>query len=172
MKRLFEIQTLSDNITLNDPVTVITGAAGVLLQLFPNIFGGNRKRLTDSDWLQLLPGNGTLTTALRNYLKTRIHYDVDVYKMAGDKTSIQLYTEIFADENEDLWCPTKGCWKGSVSMPIFYSILQKEALTGGTQPYGSVPGFISGFNDVNLQTILLIGGGLLLLFALNKKKRK
>ena len=67
----FRIKTLQDGETSMDPITIITGGLAVVSQLFPNIFGGGRKRLTDADWLQLFPGSGYWTSLLRSYLKEK-----------------------------------------------------------------------------------------------------
>ena len=96
--RLFEIQTLSEGRRLADPVTIITGGLALLSSLFPNIFGGARRRLTSAYWLQLMPGNGYWTTALRNHLENTIHYDTDV-------ANIQPFTKYFVHENQASICP-------------------------------------------------------------------
>jgi hypothetical protein len=178
MKRLFEIQTLSDRNykRLGDPVTIITGGLALLTSLFPSIFGGSRKTLTNEDWLKLLPGNGYLTSSLRSTLQSRIHYDVDVYKVDPNtgKTNMELVTIYHAQHTALDWCPDGSCQGNpeSVLMPKYYALLRKESVSGGTSPIGTVPGFISGFGGLDLSTILLIGGGLFLLLTLTKKKSK
>ena len=66
--RNFEIVTLQDGCigcndnynTLGfDPGSVITASMPLLQQFFPNIFGGNRRRLTQADWNTMFPGNVT-----------------------------------------------------------------------------------------------------------------
>lgn len=158
--KLFEIQTLSDNIRLKDygrladPVTVITGIATVLPSLFPNLFG--TEKLTMEHLNRLFPGNGFYTTQYKNYLLQKIKYLKDVER------DLHMYTGQFIESKPEICAGGTGqtCWQN------FYTILQKEAQTGGTQPVGNVFGA-----GINYETLLLVGGGVLLLLALTKKKR-
>ena len=185
MNRLFEIQTLSDCGNPHvynrlgqsgppgqpvDPFAVITGGIGVLSNLFPNIFGGARKKLTSADWLQLIPGSGHWTTKLRNYLAIRIHYDVDAV------ANIQPFTVTFVWNNGAQICGhAKGTWGAAgpdteqKCMQRFFDILREEQRTGGTSPIGQTPG---GFGStINYESLILLGGGLLLAMAVFKKKK-
>lgn len=158
MKDKFKIATLSDR--LSDPITVITSIATVLPSLFPNLVGS--ERLTMDHLNQLFPGNGFYTVKYKNYLLSKIKYLKDVQR------DLHHYTGEFIEQNKSAFCPNyvpggdgTVCWQG------FYKILQKESLTGGMQPVGNV--FGSGFD---LTTLLLIGGGAVLLLALTKRKGK
>ena len=171
MQRLFEIQTLSERHRLADPIAILTAGMGTLTALFPNIFGGSRKELTSTDWLELIPGSGHWTTMLRNYLASRIHYDVDAV------TNIQPFTTVFVWENGQQICGhPKGTWGAAGAgteqkcMRRFYDIIREEAMTGGSSPVGQTPG---GFGaTINYETLLLVGGGLLLVMAITKKKKR
>ena len=169
--RLFEIQTLSDHQRLADPVTVITGGVAVLTALFPSIFGGARKKLTTSDWLMLIPGSGHWSTKLRNYLSTRIHYDVDVH------ANIQPFTVTFVWINGAQICGhPKGTWTAAgpnteqICLQKFYDILAEEQMTGGVSPVGQTPGGYGA--TINYESLLLMGGGILLIMAIAKKKKR
>lgn len=181
----FKIQTLS---TCNrvptklgfDPTIVITGGLTVAQQLFPNLFGSNRRPITDQDWDSLFPGGGYWSTLLKSYLKSRCHYDVDMKFMypgnfgSGGSWS-RGYIAQFVLENRASICPNQpdSCWSGTICQPCmtaFQKILSQEGLTGGTQPAGIFPGMSGG---IDWTTIALIGGGIFLVAALTKKgKRK
>lgn len=172
MKRLFDIVTLSSRDRgLADPVSVITGGVAILSQIFPNIFGGGRRRLNNQDWLQLFPGAGYWTTALRNYLESRIHYDVDL-------KNIQPFTNDFIWDNRKQICPgvPDSCWTynqpGSCleCVQALYKALDQEKKTGGNSPVGLTPGGIGQTIDWSLVAPLAIGGVFLAL-AIKKKKR-
>lgn len=153
---------------------VITGGIGILTNLFPNIFGGNRKLLTDSDWLQLMPGAGYWTTQLRNRLKSTIKYDTDF------QTNVQAFTNNFIYENRKQICPKipDSCWAynqtGSCTecVQTFYAILNKEKSTGGTSPIGITPGGYGLTSDWSTLIPLAIGGIVLVAAMKTKKKRK
>lgn len=170
MKKLFEIQTLSecqtprlkDYVRLSDPVTIITGGVAVLTQLFPNLFGGGRKRLTSQDWLNMFPGNGYWTTKLRDYLNSKIHYDADL-------GNITEFTRYFVYENRFTLYPGYTPGDFEKAFQEFSNKLRQEAVSGGSQPVGNFP-IIGG--TVDWQTLLLYGGGALLLITLLNKKRK
>lgn len=168
MKRLFDIVTLSSSHRrLADPITIITGGLGVLTQLFPNIFGGGRKRLTDADWLELLPGSGYWTTALRNYLKATIHYDNNLENM-------QQFTKNFVYERPGEICGVTG-WNGSDFMQCyskFLKILQTEKNTGGNSPVGITPGGYGQTIDYSTLMPLAIGAVALILVMKSKKRKK
>lgn len=179
-KRLFDIVTLSSRQSrLADPITILTGGVAVLSQLFPNIFGGARKRLTDSDWLTLIPGAGYWSTKLRNYLKTRIHYDVDF------ANNVQPFTIHFVSLNHELICPrtytfqnppgsnpggTNENW--SVCYSRLLSLLQQEAYTGGNSPIGITPGGYGGTLNYSSFVPLAIGAAVLVILMKTPKKRK
>lgn len=173
--RLFDILTLSANHkSLNDPVTVITAGVSVLSQLFPNIFGGSRKKLSESDWLALMPGAGYWTTQLRNYLKARINYDVDF------TTNVQPFTNNFIYDNRKQICPNipDSCWTynqtGSCTQCVqtFYNILSKEKSTGGNSPVGITPGGYGMTLDYSTLIPIAIGGVILVMLMKNKKGKK
>ena len=168
MKRLFEIQTLSECSKPNlknyvrlrektktmDPVAVILGIGGLIPSLFPNLFGA--ERLTMDHLNRLFPGSGYYTMQYKNYLLQRIRYLKDVER------DLHMYTGQFIESKPEICNGGTGqtCWQN------FYKILQQEQYSGGTQPVGNVLG--AGFD---FQTLLLVGGGALLLLALTKKKR-
>jgi len=167
MNKLFEIQTLSDRnygfknySRLGDPVAIIAGIATVIPSLFPNLFGS--ERLTMDHLNKLFPSNGFWTNKYKNHLLSRIKYLKDV------SVGLHHYTGEFIEQNLNTFCPgvVKGgpggqeCWKN------FYKVLQQENVTGGHSPVGNVLGA-----GIDYQTILLIGGGVLLLSVLLKKKR-
>lgn len=191
MNRLFEIQTLSEckprlasRSRLGfDPIILITGGYALAQQLFPNLFGSQRKPITDQDWNSLFPGNGYWTTLLKKYCASRIKYDVDMkflYPFGNSRGAIAD----FVVANSVAICPDHtptakyggtgtdpGCWSSGTSelvcqpcMAAFQKLLAKEQAGGGDVfPPGS---------PFNYQTLLLIGGGVLLLVALSKKKSK
>jgi hypothetical protein len=173
--RPFKIQTLSDRSysRLGDPIvvsTVITAGASLLGQLFPNIFGGTRKRLNDQDWLQLIPGNGLWTTRLRNYLKAIIKYDTDLTKIVAGtgETNLQVFTRYFAYENKIAL--GLGSYPNNKTIePPFFDILKKEA---SGIPSSNVPGYISGTGFSIPTEWLLIGAGVLVLVMAKKKRRR
>ena len=157
MKRLFEIQTLSDYTTLGDPVTVLTGSIAVLSQLFPNIFGGGRIRLTNAHWMEMFPGNGMWTVRLRNYLSSTIHYDVDMQ-------NVEQFTRYFVDIN-------KNSIPGSNFTEKFQNLLNiiaEEKYTGGKSPGGMIPGIPGG---IDYSTLLPIGLGVVILVLMMKNKK-
>lgn len=160
--RLFDIVTLSSNHSrLADPATILTAGVAVLTQLFPNIFGGNRKKLTESDWLQLLPGAGYWTTSLRNYLKAHITYDVDY------TNNIIPFTKYFVDDNKNQICGgsyTDACYSK------FLGMLDTEKKTGGMDPVGITPGGYGG--TVNYSTLMPLAIGAIALVFLMKSKKK
>jgi hypothetical protein len=173
--RPFKIQTLSDRSysRLGDPITVITGSVALLSQLFPNIFGGTRRRLTEQDWLQIIPGNGYWTSGLRNYLKGIIKYDTDVTKIVAGtgKTNLEWMTYGFVTQNKfNLYGP-QGCSNFQDCMPAFYEILKKEAVGGGQQT-GGPPGYLPGVGFSIPTEWLLIGAGVLVVIMSKKRKRR
>lgn len=165
MKR-FNIVTLSSKHSrLADPVTVITAGVSILSQLFPNIFGGARKQLTESDWLQLIPGAGFYTTQLRNYLKTRIKYDVDF------TNNVLPFSQQFSFNMRDAGGFCNGCSNDAAYQKLL-SVLDKEKSTGGTSPIGITPGGYGLTTDWSSLIPLAIGGVVLVLAMKTKKKRK
>ena len=173
-QRLFEIQTLSDRVypRLGDLIPILTAGVGFLTQMFPSIFGGNRKILTEADWMALVPGNGYITARLRTYLASVIRYDTDVKRIApSGKTNLEAQTIYFAQHYSLDWCPDGSCQGNSESvlMPKFYSLLRKEAAGQGQQ--GNVPGFMqAGFDFAKALPYLAVG--VLALLILNKKKSR
>lgn len=165
MNRKFSIQTLQDNGgTPMDPITIITGGVGLLSSIFPNLFGGGRRRLTNADWLQLFPGSGYWTTALRKKLQSSIHYDSDL-------KNIEEFTKYFVDENKAQICGGAPC-SFTNAFSKFAQILQQERVTGGNYPVGNYPGGIGG-GSINYQEILIYGGiAILAITLLSKSKKK
>jgi len=170
-KKLFGIMTLSDNNRLNDPVSVITAGVTLLSSLFPNIFGGGRKRLTDADWLELIPGSGYWTTALRNKLKSAINYN-------NNLDNIQPFTRYFVDEHRSEIIPTLPPYPAQINetqyqaaFTKFMKILEQERNTGGTSPIGQTPGGIGGTLDYSTIVPLAIGA-FALIMVMKSKKRK
>ena len=177
--RLFDILTLSSNYRrLKDPLTILTSGVAVLTQIFPNIFGGGRKRLTDDMWLELLPGAGYWTNELRSYLKKHIHYDVDFQK------NVKPFTLNFVAENNAQICPgtytfqnppgnNPGGGGAAGWLPCYerlLQILQQEKYTGGTSPVGITPG---GYGlTANYQTLVPIAIGAAALILLMKSKKR
>jgi hypothetical protein len=174
MKRLFDIVTLSSNHRrLNDPVTVITSGIAVLSQLFPNIFGGSRKRLTESDWMTLLPGAGYWTTSLRNYLQLHIHYDVDY------PGNVLQFTKNFVYERPSELCGLSSWGTGTQSGNNFTKCyqnfllkLQTEKNTGGNSPIGITPGGYGGTLDYSTLVPIAIGAVAIVLLMKSKKKKR
>jgi len=170
--RLFNIVSLSSNQRrLNDPVSIITGGVAVLTQLFPNIFGGARKRLTETDWLTILPGAGYWTTSLRNYLKARIHYDVDYVNNALQ------FTKDFVFERPMEICGLTD-WGGSASpryeacYQSFLQKLQTEKNTGGQSPVGITPGGYGLTANYSSLIPLAIGAAALVILMKTPKRKK
>ena len=163
MKRLFDIVTLSSRHSrLADPITVITGGVAVLSQLFPNIFGGGRKELTQSDWLTLIPGAGYWSTRLREYLKTRIKYDVDFSR------NVLPFSQQFAFDNRQTIC---GSLDNEKCYAKFLQLLQTESQTGGVSPVGITPGGVGLTLDYSTIIPLAVGAVVLVAIMKNKKKR-
>jgi hypothetical protein len=168
MRRLFEIQTLSecqpkladyrrlnDYRRLADPVSIILGIGSVISSLFPNLFGSEKTSRSVFD--KLFPSNGYWTSQYKNYLLSKIVYIKDIER------DLHMYTGEFIEMHVAEICAGKSgtdCWQA------FYSLLQQESSTGGLQPVGNIFGA-----GLNYQTLLLVGGGVLLLVALTKKKR-
>jgi hypothetical protein len=163
MKRLFEIQTLSestsnlnDYTSLQDPVTVIMGIGATISSLFPNLFGS--EKTSKEVFNKLFPSDGYWTSQYKNWLLQRIKYVKDIER------DLHMYTGQFIEANQAQIC--KGgagvdCWNN------FYKLLQQEAVTGGVSPVGNIFGA-----SLDYQTLLLLGGGILLVVMLAKKKRR
>lgn len=166
----FSIQTLQDGGEPMDPITIITGGVGLLSSVFPNLFGGGRKRLTDQDWLQMFPGSGYWTVNLRNSLKNSIHYDSDL-------GNVEKFTGYFVWQNRSTICPNvpSSCFPYDNPhlcpdcMNKFFELMRKERTTGGQNPVGTFPGGIGG--SINYEQVLVYGGIALLAFTLLKKKK-
>lgn len=162
MKRLFEIQTLSEcskprlreYTRLADPVSIILGIGTVIPQLFPNLFGS--EKTSQDTFNKLFPSNGYWTSQYKNFLLARIKYIKDIQR------DLHMYTGQFIEAHLNEICPGKSgtdCWTA------FYKLLTTESTSGGLNPVGNVLG-----GGLNYQTLLLVGGGVLLLLALTKKK--
>src|SRR5690606_10839323 len=99
--------------------------------------------------------------------------NTDVNKInaqCGYITNLQCFTQHFVSQNKVAM--GLGQYSGDVLMQKFYQLLETERLTGGTQPAGMVPGFISGAGMNIPGEWLIIGGlGLLFLFSQRKKRR-
>jgi hypothetical protein len=163
MKRLFEIQTLSERTPklrdyrrlndyrrLADPVSIILGIGSLIPSLFPNLFGS--EKTSNVVFNKLFPSNGFWTSQYKNYLLSKIKYIKDIER------DLHMYTGEFIQMNQSQICAGKSgteCWEN------FYALLRQEEIGGGIQPPGGL----------NYQTLLLVGGGVLLLLALSKKKR-
>lgn len=171
--RKFTIQTLQDGEPGGggmDPISIITGGVALLSSVFPNLFGGGRKRLTSQDWLQLFPGGGYWTTNLRNSLANSIHYDSDL-------KNIEKYTGYFVWENRSTICPEvpSSCFPYDNPhlcpdcMNKFFTLINKEKTTGGQSPVGSYPG---GWGSINYEQVIVYGGIAVLAIALLTKKKK
>lgn len=168
MNRLFEIQTLSDRnygfkpSRLADPVTVITGIATIIPSLFPNLFGSERTSRAVFD--KLFPGNGYWTVMYKNFLLERIKYVKDIER------DLLMYTNEFSKINVRGICGSEPevSEGGKCNRTLtLYEILKREQSTGGQSPIGNVYG-----GGVNYETLFLIGGGVLLLSLLLKKKSR
>lgn len=175
----YQGSSYSDPQRLGDLTEIITGGVGFLQSVFPNIFGGGRKRLNTSDWMQLIPGSGYWSNLYRGYMQSRIHYDVDFTTWARN------FTMDFIFDHKNQICPEVpfSCWQviGEFSDPNggyqctpcftkFSQILQEESYSGGSYPVGNVPGFQAGFNFTAMAPYLI--GGLALVLLLNKKKKR
>ena len=75
-----------------DPVSVATVLTGIY-NAAAGLFGGSRKALTGSDWLQIIPGSGYWHEKLRNYMALHIQYNTDL-------KNIEPFTAYFADDNK------------------------------------------------------------------------
>jgi hypothetical protein len=150
-----------------DPITIITGGLAILNQLFPNLFGKPAIPVTDSDWQKMFPGNGYWTSLLRNYLKSMIPNTRDLHRL-------EKYTGYFVWANRQNIAPEvpSSCYPYDnphlcpQAMGKFFALLKKEQATGGNYPVGQFPGGLGGFD---MQTLLLVGGGVLLLAFLSKR---
>lgn len=175
-KKNFKITTLSANNRLGDIIGIITGGTALLSELFPSIFGGGRKLLTPADWLSLIPGSGYWTVQFREYLKSRIKYDVDFTTWA------RSFTMDFIWNRKNQICPEvpESCWNYTAAndpnggfqciqcLQAFNSILQQEKITGGSSPVGNIPGYSTG----GLNWSILLPAGLVLFAIVAAKKNK
>jgi hypothetical protein len=167
MKRLFEIQTLSDcnrprlasrytRLSLGDPISVLLGIGPIISLLFPNLFGS--EKTTKAVFDRLFPSNGYWTSQYKNYLFKKIKYIKDIER------DLHMYTGEFIELHQSQIC---GSSTGTACWQKFYDLLQQESVTGGQEPVGNVLG-----SGLNYETLLLVGGGVLLLVLLSKKNRK
>lgn len=170
----FKIVTLGENVSLSEG-DIVTGIFDYAINQITKLLGGRTDQITAQHWLQAMPGSGYWTTKYRNYLIKHFYYSDMLHK-------IPTFTQYFVHEN--LFELSDGKYQNLSTSPIqgelgsyvakFYKILEKER---GNSNIGT-PGpdyKTAGFNFSNgsdLQTILLIGAGIGLLFAvINKKKR-
>lgn len=175
----FHIVALGDNVTLADG-GVFTAILGFGLEALSSLFGANRKKLNQSDWLQIMPVSGVWNNALRNYLSIHIAYDTDL-------GNIPSYTEHFVHQNLS---QISGGKYGNLStqpsstewasyMQKFYAMLNAERQQAGYEgglidiTKKSNTGFNAAdlFGGSDLSMILLVGAGLGLVFALINKKK-
>ena len=165
MKRLFEIQTLSERCTprlsarLGDPVSIILGGIPAIMTLFPNWFP-QRKQLEQSDWIKFFPGNGYWTVKLRDYLANHIQYDVDL-------KNVTEYTRYFVYDNRFTLMPNYQPGDFEAAFKVFSDKIAAEAR--GISGSGNYPIISAGMDTT---TLLIIGGGVLALALLAKKKNR
>ena len=152
------LRCLESNQTLNDPLTVATiieAAIQGLQAIFPNIFGGNRRRLTDEDWNKLIPYNGYWHNQLRAYLKSAIHYDVDAVN------NVVPFTKYFAIDH-------------NMTIDQLNALLKQEAAGQSVpdSPYLNYDNPLAGgVGSMDTTTLLLIGGAVIFLMSQSNKKR-
>jgi len=168
MKRLFEIQTLSDGGTQVDPVTILTGSMAVLTQIFPGLFT-QRQPVTRDTVDKIFPGNGYWTVLLKNFLLEHTAWTVDMRYWYPFENQAG-YIQDFAYSHRMEYAPTCPDF-ANCAWPKFQEILRKEKLSGGNQPVGQYPGGLYS-GGIDFTTLALFGGGLALLFALSKKKKR
>lgn len=130
-----------------------------VIDFLANLFGLGRKRLTSQDWLNIIPGNGALTTQYRNFLASRIVYsDAQLQQNITDKTFNFLV--------ESGRCPFTGYQYRDVPK------VSPECLSKFSNDLKSEQGiFAGGFGTGGNMGIYLVGG-LLLFFVLGSKKKR
>ena len=153
--RNFEITTLSDHRTLNDPITIIGGTIGLLGQIFPGLnFGGrNASQIAEDERRSMLFHKAAFLRAYNIDLSDNIVVAVlrPGWDMGEDGT--QLWNRImvrFYNENKQALEDAKS---------------GKYGYVGGTAPGGIYSGL--GFDFTTFMPFLIGGVVLLLLF---KKK--
>jgi hypothetical protein len=80
----------------------ILSEIGNVFSSIGSLFSDKRRRLTHQDWLNSMPGNGYWTSKIRNYLESRIHYDVDI-------KNVEPFSQVFIHEN--LYEISGGKWQ-------------------------------------------------------------
>lgn len=175
----FKLGTLSDSQTvenfprLRDPFTVILSAIPSILSIV------GKTPLTLNDLNAVFPGNGYYTTALKTFLLTQIAWKDDLLTKHIDM-KMKAYIQKFYSFEKCQDLRAAGCFAIKSYPDVyecdectqrFYNELQAEGgiiKTAGTPGY---PGTIFS-GDINWQTIALIGGGLFLLLAVTKKRKR
>jgi hypothetical protein len=173
MKKLFEIQTLSEchKPTLSalgqDPFTALIALIPSIL----NIFGNTPLTMADLD--KIFTGNGQWTVALKQHLLNNIAWvDENLQKNIDQKMKAFIsgsFAQTYCQQELNSGCFQHISYGDVLECPActtkFYEVLQKEKVGWGTpSPY---PG-----NTLNLTTLVLIGGGVFLLVMASKKKGK
>ena len=157
MKRLFEIQTLSDCNRLQDhtrlgfePVTVITGTIGFLNTIFPNIWGGRSQAQVSAD------EQASMQFHQAAFLR---------------KHNIQLPQSVVIAVLRPGWdMGENGSQLWQRIIVRFYNENKEALLNAGKFPGGrSSGGVYTPFGDLGLP--LIIGAGVLLFVMMKKKKR-
>lgn len=176
--RDYRILTLQDNNCLGcydgtlgaDPMGIITGSIPLLNQIFPNLFGGNRRRLTQADWNQMFPGNGYWTVRLKNYLARHTHYDVDLKYLYDTGNGYGYIINFIAENRAEIW-PQRWQSVQQLSYPeqlrLFEDVINEEKFTGGNSPVSQVK-YLQGSMDFS--KILPIAGVVLVVGLLMSKK--
>lgn len=180
-KRLFEIQTLSDNVRLSEPMTLIAilgSVTSLVGSLFPGMF---RERLNMQHLNKLFPGNGYWTVKYKQFILSHIAY-ISGSSSGGMEFQEELIMKTHAFTNEVLrgtlckdvprscWRPYADTFECPECLSILNNVLRQETFSGGTSPVGTMPG--GGFGAaINYQQILIFGLGAVLLIALMKKKK-
>lgn len=167
-KKFFRIQTLSENGGSMDPISIITGGAGLLTQFFPNLFN-TRTPMTRAKLNEVFPGNGYWTVLLKNYLLEHTQWTVDM-KFWFPFEDQAGYIQDFAYMHRGTYAPQCPNF-ANCAWQEFQQILKKERVSGGNQPSGQYPGGLYS-GSVDFTTLALVGGGLFVLFALSKKKSR
>jgi len=164
------------NDSLGDPVSVILGGVQVIGSILPNLMGA--EKATAADFEKLFPGSGFWTVKFRNYLQSAIKYKKDIPR------DLLMYTVQFVADNNNSICPGTYTFQqqpgtnpggGGASgwnpcIEKFYSILRREAATGGVSPIGNVAPGLSGINWTEMLPYAI--GGIVLIVLLQSKKRK
>lgn len=153
MKRLFEIQTLSDCSYSRlgiDPI-IIGGTITFLNQIFPNLFGGRSQAQVSADEQRSMLFHQAAFLREHN-IQLPQSVVIAVLRPGWDagENGSQLWQRIIVR---------------------FYNENKEALLNAGKFPGGkSAGGIYTPFGDITIP--LMIGGGLLLFIMMKKKKRK